>query len=170
MKALIQRVMNAKVIVNGEVISNIEQGLCILIGISKYDTVKDIEYIVRKILSIKLFDDESSKRWKKTVVDKQFEILCVSQFTLYNTWKGNKPDFHNAMPGDQSKEFYEKFLQMLKDAYVSDKIKDGLFGAYMQVCIQNDGPVTFEIESLDKDPSKSNKKTTSLEAGESIDS
>ncbi|XP_037867899.1 D-aminoacyl-tRNA deacylase 1 isoform X2 [Bombyx mori] len=87
MKALIQRVMNAKVIVNGEVISNIEQGLCILIGISKYDTVKDIEYIVRKILSIKLFDDESSKRWKKTVVDKQFEILCVSQFTLYNTWK-----------------------------------------------------------------------------------
>ncbi|KOB69244.1 D-tyrosyl-tRNA(Tyr) deacylase, partial [Operophtera brumata] len=105
MKALVQRVMNASVsgnhnwvlipfnylslivTVNGEVISSIEQGICVLVGISSTDTKKDMEYIVRKLLSIKLFDDETSKRWKKSIVDKQLEVLCVSQFTLYNTWK-----------------------------------------------------------------------------------
>ncbi|CAG9793448.1 unnamed protein product [Diatraea saccharalis] len=147
MKALIQRVMNANVAVNGEIISSIDQGLCVLIGISRNDTVKDIEYIVRKLLSIRLFDDDSNAKWKKNVVEKGYELLCVSQFTLYNTWKGNKPDFHNAMSADKSKEFYEKFLQMLKDTYEPDKIKDGQFGAYMQVSLQNDGPVTLEIES-----------------------
>ncbi|XP_068619795.1 D-aminoacyl-tRNA deacylase [Battus philenor] len=147
MKALIQRVKNAKVTVNGELISSIEQGACILIGINSSDTIKDMEYIVKKILSIRIFDDENNKRWQKNVVDKQYEILCVSQFTLYNTWKGNKPDFHKAMGADRSKEFYEKFIQMLKDKYKADKVKDGLFGAYMQVSIQNDGPVTLEIES-----------------------
>ncbi|CAB3233580.1 unnamed protein product [Arctia plantaginis] len=154
MKALIQRVMNAKVTVNGEVISSIEQGICVFIGICANDTKKDMEYIVRKILNIKLFDDESNKRWKKSIVDKQLEVLCVSQFTLYNTWKGNKPDFHHAMPGDKSKEFYENFLQLLKDSYLPEKIKDGQFAAYMQVSIQNDGPVTFEIESPADLPSK----------------
>ncbi|XP_035453064.2 D-aminoacyl-tRNA deacylase [Spodoptera frugiperda] len=147
MKALIQRVMNAKVTVNDEVISSIGQGMCVFIGISNTDSKKDMEYIVRKILSIKLFDDESQKKWKKNVSERDFEILCVSQFTLYNTWKGTKPDFHHAMPGDKSKEFYENFLQMLKNAYKPDKVKDGKFAAYMQVSIQNDGPVTFEIES-----------------------
>ncbi|XP_026761521.2 D-aminoacyl-tRNA deacylase [Galleria mellonella] len=159
MKALIQRVMNASVTVNGQIISSIGQGICVLIGISSNDTIKDIEYIIRKILSIKIFDDESNKRWKKSVVDKQLEVLCVSQFTLYNTWKGTKPDFHNAMPGEKSKEFYEKFLQMLRNQYIPDKVKDGEFGAYMQVSIQNDGPVTFEIESPMTLPNKTKGNT-----------
>ncbi|XP_063364177.1 D-aminoacyl-tRNA deacylase isoform X2 [Cydia amplana] len=137
MKALIQRVMNAKVTVNGEVISNIEQGLCVLIGISKNDNLMDMEYI--------------DKRWSKSVVDKDYEVLCVSQFTLYNTWKGNKPDFHNAMAGDDSKKFYEQFLELLKESYKPEKIKDGVFGAYMQVSIENDGPVTVSIESPVRD-------------------
>ncbi|XP_013186100.2 D-aminoacyl-tRNA deacylase 1 [Amyelois transitella] len=157
MKALIQRVMNANVTVNSEPISSIGQGLCVLIGICNGDTVKDMEYIVRKILSIKIFDDESNKRWKKNVVEKQFEVLCVSQFTLYNTWKGTKPDFHHAMPGEKSKEFYMKFLEMLRDQYQPEKIKDGEFGAYMQVSIQNDGPVTFTIESPSKEQDKTSK-------------
>ncbi|XP_045538172.1 D-aminoacyl-tRNA deacylase [Papilio machaon] len=154
MKALIQRVKNAKVTVNDEVISSIEQGACVLIGICSSDTIKDMEYIVRKLLSIRIFDDENHKRWQKSIVDKQFEILCVSQFTLYNTWKGNKPDFHKAMAADRSKEFYEQFIQMLRDKYKPDKVKDGLFGAYMQVSIQNDGPVTLEIESPSHTPNK----------------
>ncbi|XP_063624292.1 D-aminoacyl-tRNA deacylase isoform X2 [Cydia splendana] len=137
MKALIQRVMNAKVTVNGEVISNIEQGLCVLIGISKNDNLMDMEYI--------------DKRWSKSVVDKDYEVLCVSQFTLYNTWKGNKPDFHNAMAGDESKKFYEQFLELLQKSYKPEKIKDGVFGAYMQVSIENDGPVTVSIESPVRD-------------------
>ncbi|XP_061728834.1 D-aminoacyl-tRNA deacylase 1 isoform X2 [Cydia pomonella] len=137
MKALIQRVMKAKVTVNGEVVSNIEQGLCVLIGISKNDNLMDMEYI--------------DKRWSKSVVDKDYEVLCVSQFTLYNTWKGNKPDFHNAMPADESKKIYEQFLELLKKSYKPEKIKDGVFGAYMQVSIENDGPVTVSIESPVRD-------------------
>ncbi|XP_063537552.1 D-aminoacyl-tRNA deacylase isoform X2 [Cydia strobilella] len=137
MKALIQRVMNAKVTVNGEVVSNIEQGLCVLIGISKNDNLMDMEYI--------------DKRWSKSVVDKDYEVLCVSQFTLYNTWKGNKPDFHNAMAGDESKKFYEQFIEVLKKSYKPEKIKDGVFGAYMQVSIENDGPVTVSIDSPVRD-------------------
>ncbi|XP_063537545.1 D-aminoacyl-tRNA deacylase isoform X1 [Cydia strobilella] len=151
MKALIQRVMNAKVTVNGEVVSNIEQGLCVLIGISKNDNLMDMEYIVRKILSARLFNDDSDKRWSKSVVDKDYEVLCVSQFTLYNTWKGNKPDFHNAMAGDESKKFYEQFIEVLKKSYKPEKIKDGVFGAYMQVSIENDGPVTVSIDSPVRD-------------------
>ena len=80
-------------------------------------------------------------------MDKNFEILCVSQFTLQSTLKGTKPDFHYAMSSDQSKEFYEKFLANLKKMYKQDKIKDGRFGAYMQVNIQNDGPVTLLLDS-----------------------
>ncbi|XP_072933048.1 D-aminoacyl-tRNA deacylase 1 [Epargyreus clarus] len=130
-----------------------------------------MEYIVRKILSIKLFDDDNNKRWKTNIVNKNFEILCVSQFTLYNTWQGTKPDFHKSMPAAQSKEFYEKFLQRLKQAYVPDKVKDGLFGEYMQVYIQNDGPVTFSIESpiLTKTPKNQpaiTETTDAVEKGE----
>ncbi|KAG7309176.1 D-tyrosyl-tRNA(Tyr) deacylase [Plutella xylostella] len=106
-----------------------------------------MEYIVRKILNTKLFENNEGKRWAHSVVDKELEILCVSQFTLYHTLKGNKPDFHHAMPGEKSKEFYEDFLQMLRKSYKADKIKDGVFGAYMQVSIQNDGPVTIQVES-----------------------
>ncbi|XP_038207240.1 D-aminoacyl-tRNA deacylase [Zerene cesonia] len=164
MKALIQRVINANVTVNGELISNIGQGLCVFIGISHNDTPKDMEFMVRKLLSIKLFNDESDKKWKKSVVDADLELLCVSQFTLYNTWKGNKPDFHLAMPGDKSKEFYEQFIQMLRSQYKPDKVKDGVFGAYMQVSIQNDGPVTLELES----PVNSGKIKNKNESNENV--
>ncbi|XP_026497326.1 D-aminoacyl-tRNA deacylase 1 [Vanessa tameamea] len=165
MKAIIQRVMNANVSVNGEVVSSIGQGACILIGICNNDNSKDMEYMARKILSIKLFDDENEKKWKKSIVDKDFEILCVSQFTLYNTWKGNKPDFHHAMPSQESKEFYDKFIQLLRNSYKPEKVKDGVFGAYMQVALQNDGPVTLEIESP-LQIEKGIKKTKPLKSAE----
>ncbi|XP_049886169.1 uncharacterized protein LOC126380650 [Pectinophora gossypiella] len=147
MRALVQRVLHAQVTVNDEVISSIEQGLCIFIGISVHDTHRDMDRIVRKILGAKVFDDERHRKWKKNVVEKRLEILCVSQFTLYNTWKGNKPDFHNAMSGEEARGFYEQFLTQLKLQYRPEKIKDGQFGAYMQVSLTNDGPVTFEIET-----------------------
>lgn len=146
MRAIIQRVTAASVSVDGEVISSIGKGLCVLLGISKYDTSKEIEYIVRKILNLRVFDD-NGQRWKKSVVDKNLEILCVSQFTLQAVLKGNKPDYHLAMGGDQSETFYQEFLQHLRSAYRPDAIKDGKFGAYMQVHIQNDGPVTISLET-----------------------
>ncbi|XP_025103869.1 D-aminoacyl-tRNA deacylase-like [Pomacea canaliculata] len=146
MKAIIQRVMQAKVTVGDEVVSSIGRGLCVLIGISRYDTPKEAEYIVRKILNFRLFDDDQGKRWAKSVQDKNFEVLCISQFTLCFTMKGNKPDYHEAMGPEQSQEFYNNILDQLRAAYKPEKIKDGQFGAYMQVHIQNDGPVTIPLE------------------------
>lgn len=139
----------------------------------------------RKLLSIRLFDDEAGKRWQKSVKDLQYEILCVSQFTLYNRLKGNKPDFHLAMQGAEASNLYNLLLQKLGTDHSADKIKgdfftyshtphsficsatqfiwikmqtinlnsfaDGKFGAMMQVHIQNDGPVTIEIESPKKE-------------------
>ncbi|XP_055695876.1 D-aminoacyl-tRNA deacylase [Lutzomyia longipalpis] len=155
MKAIIQRVTAASVTVNEEIVSAIGRGLCVLVGICKDDTAKDVEYIVRKLLNIRLFEDSSGKRWSKSVLDEQLEILCVSQFTLYHRLKGNKPDFHLAMQGTEAQDLYNSFLQQLGQKYRADRIKDGKFGAYMQVHIQNDGPVTLE---LDSEPKRSDEK------------
>ncbi|CAH3128687.1 unnamed protein product, partial [Porites lobata] len=143
-------------VVDGEVISSIGKGLCVLVGISKYDTSKEIEYMVRKILNLRVFDD-NGQRWKKSVVDKNLEILCVSQFTLQAVLKGNKPDYHLAMGGDQSETFYQDFLQHMRSTYRVDAVKDGKFGAYMQVHIQNDGPVTISLETPPSKPAPQNK-------------
>ncbi|XP_071490595.1 uncharacterized protein [Diadema antillarum] len=147
MRAIVQRVTKASVSVGDELVSSIGRGLCILVGISRDDSPKEREYLARKILNLRLFDDDNEKRWTKSVKDKQLEILCVSQFTLYSVLKGNKPDFHQAMPGEQSQAFYNEFLALLRKDYDADKVKDGRFGAYMQVQIQNDGPVTIQLES-----------------------
>ncbi|XP_072172008.1 uncharacterized protein [Diadema setosum] len=147
MRAIVQRVTKASVSVDDELVSSIGRGLCILVGISRDDSPKEREYLARKILNLRLFDDDNEKRWTKSVKDKQLEILCVSQFTLYSVLKGNKPDFHQAMPGEQSQAFYNEFLALLRKDYDADKVKDGRFGAYMQVQIQNDGPVTIQLES-----------------------
>ncbi|KAG4078379.1 hypothetical protein HA402_013089 [Bradysia odoriphaga] len=147
MKALIQRVTSASVTVGDELISSIGRGFCVLIGVSHDDTIKDVEYIAKKLLSIRLFDDGNGKRWQRNVKEKNFELLCVSQFTLYNRLKGNKPDFHLAMQGPDASNLYSTLLKKLGEQYAEEKIKDGVFGAMMQVHIQNDGPVTIEIES-----------------------
>ncbi|XP_067901854.1 D-aminoacyl-tRNA deacylase 1 [Heterodontus francisci] len=147
MKAIIQRVAKASVTVGEEQISSIGRGICVLLGISVEDTQKDMEYMVRKILNLRLFEDENGKHWCKSVMDKQYEILVVSQFTLQCILKGNKPDFHLAMGAEQSETFYNGLLQNIRKAYKPELVKDGKFGAYMQVHIQNDGPVTIELES-----------------------
>lgn len=147
MRVVIQRVTSANVSVDGSVISSIGRGLCVLVGVSRNDTAKEMEYMVRKILNLRIFDGDDGKRWMKSVVDKQYEILCVSQFTLYAVLKGNKPDFHQSMASEQSQAFYQQFLTALGSKYNPDLIKDGQFGAYMQVGIQNDGPVTITVDT-----------------------
>lgn len=125
-----------------------------MVDIIQYVETKRIVAIfsVRKLLSIRLFDDDTGKRWSKSVADKNYEILCISQFTLYYSLKGNKPDFRYSMKAEESKEFYNQFLVKLKNSYQSDLVKDGVFGAMMEVDIVNDGPVTIEIESPKKKP------------------
>lgn len=168
MKAVIQRVLKASVTVSEELVGSIQQGLCVLIGISRDDTDKDMEFIAKKLLSLKLFDSTDGKAWSNSVVDSDFEVLCVSQFTLQaRTSKGAKPDFHLAMFADKSEDFYNKFLDLMKSKYKADKIQNGKFGANMQVHIQNDGPVTIIIDSNEskkpeESPSKPKEKTKKL--------
>ncbi|KAJ7427990.1 D-tyrosyl-tRNA(Tyr) deacylase 1 [Willisornis vidua] len=145
MKAIVQRVAQASVTVGGEQISSIGQGLCVLLGISLEDTQRELEHMVRKILNLRVFEDESGKQWSKSVMDKQYEVLCVSQFTLQCILKGNKPDYHMAMPTEQAECFYNNFLEQLRRAYKPELVKDagqeapvlsGLSGAY-QLGAQN---------------------------------
>lgn len=147
MKAIIQRVTKASVTVGEEQISSIGRGLCVLFGISVKDTQKDVDYMVRKILNLRVFEDENGRAWSRSVMDGELEVLCVSQFTLQCILKGNKPDFHSAMPAEQAQPFYNNILEQLRQAYKPELIKDGQFGEYMQVHIQNDGPVTIQLES-----------------------
>ncbi|XP_028273917.1 D-aminoacyl-tRNA deacylase 1 [Parambassis ranga] len=147
MRAIVQRVTKASVTVGEEQVSSIGRGLCVLLGISVEDTQRDAEYIVRKILNLRLFEDENGRAWSKSVMERDFEVLCVSQFTLQCILKGNKPDFHSAMPAELAQPFYSSILENMRSAYKPEHIKDGKFGACMQVHIQNDGPVTIELTS-----------------------
>ncbi|XP_061763644.1 D-aminoacyl-tRNA deacylase 1 isoform X1 [Nerophis ophidion] len=147
MKAIIQRVTRASVTVGDEQISSIGRGVCVLLGISVDDTHADAEYIVRKILNLRLFEDENGRAWSKSVMDRNLEVLCVSQFTLQCILKGNKPDFHSAMPAELAQPFYASILENMRSGYKPELVKDGRFGASMQVHIQNDGPVTIEVVS-----------------------
>ncbi|KZP01079.1 hypothetical protein CALVIDRAFT_474789 [Calocera viscosa TUFC12733] len=162
MRAVIQRVSSASVTVDSEVIARIGRGLLVLVGIGLDDTPADSDYLVRKLLALKLFEAEPSASassaeaaaaaagggmWKRSVVDISGEILCVSQFTLLaNTLKA-KPDFHLAMPPLHSLPFYTSFLASLRAAYVPEKVQDGRFGALMQVGLCNEGPVTVLVDS-----------------------
>jgi len=172
MRAIIQRVARASVTVDENVVSSIGEGVCVLLGICREDTAKDAEYISRKIINLRLFDDESGKRWAKSVKDKNLEILCVSQFTLHAFLKGNKPDFHKSMDGQLSKPLFDTTLQMMEKAFRKDKVKTGVFGAMMKVEIVNDGPVTITIDSHQAGNSPDSKaeseKITSQECGEEI--
>lgn len=142
-----------------------------LIGLSVDDTTADLDFMVKKLLSVRVFDSTDSalaegstssaaaaangdaaseprKMWAKSVTDIGGEILCVSQFTLYGqVIKGSKPDFHLSMKSDTSRAMYHDFLDRLGKAYHPDRIKDGEFGAMMIVNIANDGPVTLELDS-----------------------
>ncbi|CAO3676608.1 unnamed protein product [Umbelopsis ramanniana] len=147
MRAVLQRVARASVSVDEQVVSSIGKGICVLVGISVDDNEFDIDYMVRKLLTLRVFD-EGGVMWKKSVQDMDLELLCVSQFTLFaKTTKGSKPDFHSSMKTADANEMYKKFLDKLGAAYKPEKIKDGVFGAMMMVEILNDGPVTIELDS-----------------------
>uniref|UniRef100_A0A7E4ZW17 D-aminoacyl-tRNA deacylase n=1 Tax=Panagrellus redivivus TaxID=6233 RepID=A0A7E4ZW17_PANRE len=151
MKAVIQRVKSASVTVDGQVVSEIGKGLCVLVGISADSTPKDAEFIIRKIMNLRLWDDpENGKKWDKSVKDLDYDVLTVSQFTLFGQLKGNKVDYHKAMEPVKAKEFYSQFLTDLTKAHPNGRIKDGIFGAMMDVNIVNDGPVTILLDSRDK--------------------
>lgn len=145
MKVVIQKVTQASVEVDSKIVSSIGEGLLVLVGIHRDDTEQDCEYVIKKIVNLRLFDHDE-KYFDKSVKDLDLDILCVSQFTLYGSLKkGNRPSFDKAMPPAQAKEFYAKFLEKLRA--VHPKVHDGQFGALMKVSLVNDGPVTIIGES-----------------------
>ncbi|KAJ3187349.1 D-tyrosyl-tRNA(Tyr) deacylase [Gaertneriomyces sp. JEL0708] len=138
-------------VVNEKIVGKIGKGIAVLVGLNVEDQEKDLDYIVNKLVNIRVFEDDEGRMWRKSVRDLSLEILSVSQFTLFGKVdKGSKPDFHLAMKSDQSKAMYELFLQKLGKAYEAHKIQDGVFGAMMQVNIVNEGPVTLIIDSRAK--------------------
>ncbi|KAA6418011.1 MAG: D-tyrosyl-tRNA(Tyr) deacylase-like [Trebouxia sp. A1-2] len=139
MRAVIQRV-------EGDEVARIGAGLLCLIGIRAEDGTKDADFM--KILNARLFTNKSAGRsWDHSVMQQEQEVLCVSQFTLFNIMKGNKPDFHLAMQPEQAREFYQTFVDSLRQQYSAQKVHDGWFGAMMDVSLVNDGPVTIILDS-----------------------
>ena len=146
MKFVIQRVTRGCVRVEGQIVGQIGKGLMILVGLNHHDTEEYIDHVVDKFLNLRLFDDEKGARWKESVKSLGLEILFVSQFTLYNIFKGNKPDFHGAMEGDKAREFFDKIVAKAKEKYDEKKIQTGKFGEYMFIDMECDGPVTINWE------------------------
>lgn len=147
MKVVVQRVNKASISVNEEIVGKIDKGLCVLVGFTENDTIEDINYIVRKIINLRIFDDENGVM-NKSVLDIDGKILSISQFTLYaDTKKGNRPSYVKALGGIEACKLYNQFNELLKE---NVEVETGVFGADMQVEIHNNGPVTIIIDSKEK--------------------
>lgn len=148
MRVVLQRVAHASVTVEEKVIGKIQRGFLLLVGVTHDDTMEDMEYLVRKIVQMRIFEDEEGKL-NRSIQDIGGEILSVSQFTLYaDTKKGNRPSFSKAAPGDVALEMFEQFNGLLRDTGIP--VETGQFGADMKVELLNDGPVTILLDSKNR--------------------
>ena len=144
MKVVVQRAKNANVKVDNETVGSISGGLVLLVGFTQTDTDKELDWMVNKVLNLRIFDDENGVM-NKSVKDVGGEILSVSQFTLYaDSRKGNRPSYLNALRGEEAIVLYDKFNKRLKEQNI--KVETGKFGADMKVSFTNDGPVTIILE------------------------
>ena len=150
MRLVIQRVTHASVTIEGKVKSAIGPGLLILVGVESADTTEDVDWLVRKVAALRIFDDEQGVM-NRSVQDINGEALVVSQFTLFaSTKKGNRPSWLKAAPHDISVPLYEAFCQRLSQA-MGKPVGTGEFGADMKVELLNDGPVTILMDTKDKE-------------------
>lgn len=148
MKIVLQRVSEAKVEVDGETIGQIDGGYLLLLGVTHGDSAKDIDFLVEKIMNLRLFPEQAeNKHFEKSILEIQGEILVVSQFTLYGrTDKGRRPSFVEAAKPEEAEKLYNLFVQQIKQRS-SLKVETGKFQAMMKVHLVNDGPVTFLVSS-----------------------
>ena len=146
MRAVIQRVSRASVEVNGKLISKIDTGMLILLGVSNTDGEEEIKYLARKIANLRIFNDEEGVM-NRSLIDIEGEALVVSQFTLMaRTKKGNRPSYIDAAKGEISEPLYSRFCESLSEQ-IARPVGRGIFGADMQVSLLNDGPVTIIIDT-----------------------
>ena len=144
MRVLVQRCDKALVKVNDNVVGSIDKGLMILVGFTEGDNFDTIMYMVDKVVNLRVFDDENGIM-NKSLLDKSFSILSVSQFTLYgDASKGRRPSYVNALNGSLAKPLYDKFNEELRKYGV--EVETGIFGGDMKVELINDGPVTIMLE------------------------
>jgi len=148
MRVVIQRVSQAAVIVNGNTVGAIGRGLLVFLGISRTDSVEDAEYLLEKVLWLRIFADENGKM-NRNVQESGGSVLVVSQFTLYgDTRRGRRPSFDQAAPPDQARALYDYFVEAARRSAVP--VQTGEFQAMMEVHLVNDGPVTIWIDSADR--------------------
>lgn len=150
MRVIIQRVSQANVKVNGEMIGSIGWGLMVLLGVEDSDTEEDVQWLAAKITNMRIFDDEQGVM-NLSLLDKQYDILLISQFTLHaSTKKGNRPSYIRASKPDHAVPLYERMIAELTKT-LGKPIQTGKFGADMKVELLNDGPVTIFIDSKNKE-------------------
>ena len=148
MRALVQRVVEASVLVEGQEVGRIGLGLVVFLGFAGDDEDSDSLYLVEKTVNLRIFAD-SENRFNRSALDVGAELLLVSQFTLYaDTRKGRRPDFNRAAGAEQAREAYEKAVELFHNTGLT--VATGRFQEYMQVLLQNDGPVTIMLDSADR--------------------
>ena len=144
MKLVVQRVENAKVEVCKKIVGKIKKGYMVLVGIGKDDTEKEADYLARKLINLRVFEDENGKM-NFNIKQVNGKLLIVSQFTLYGNCKdGNRPSFIEAAKPEYANELYEYFCEKCKENDI--EVQKGIFGAHMEVSLINDGPVTIMLE------------------------
>ena len=150
MRTVIQRVTNASVTVEAKVVAEIQKGLLVFVGIEEADTQEDLDWLVTKIAQLRIFNDENEVM-NLSVQDIDGDVLVVSQFTLHAaTKKGNRPSYIKAAKPDFAIPMYERFVKAL-ESKLGKKVPTGIFGADMKVLLLNDGPVTIQIDSKNKE-------------------
>ena len=149
MRLVIQRVEEAAVKIHNSEVAKIKKGLLVLLGVGHDDGIEDIQYLIQKLIQLRIFSDEAGKM-NLSIQDIQGQILVVSQFTLFaDTKKGNRPSFVNSSAPDVARACYERFVNVLKDSGVMH-VQTGVFGADMKLSLINDGPVTIWMDSKNR--------------------
>ena len=150
MRVVVQRVSQSSVIIESDIVSSISKGLLILLGVENNDTLDDVNWLIRKIINLRIFTDIDGKM-NNSIIDIKGDIIVVSQFTLHaKTKKGNRPSYINAAQPKIAIPLYENFVQVLKNESKLN-VLTGKFGADMKISLINDGPVTIIIDSKNRD-------------------
>lgn len=144
MRVLVQKSKQASCVVDGKTVGKIESGLVLFVGFTETDTIDNIKYLVKKVLNLRIFEDEFGVMNKSLLEQENKEVLSISQFTLYaDTKKGNRPSYIKALNGNDAKKLYDLWNEELKKKV---SVKTGIFGADMQISLINDGPTTIWLE------------------------